>query len=293
MPRRERIRRPEWMKISLKTTGSYNEVNGLIKDNSLHTICQEARCPNIYDCWSQRTATFMILGDICTRHCGFCSVKKGVPGAVDPNEPENVARAAVKMELDYAVVTSVDRDDMPDEGATHFARTIRTIKAHIPHCKVEVLIPDFNGRPELLKIVLKASPDVLAHNIETVEALYRRVRPVAVYGQSLKIIEEAVKYRDAAGVTMGTKCGIMVGLGETMEQILMTLRDIGGTGCDIVTIGQFLSPKKNSLPVERFYTPEEFEFLRKEAYRFGFKHVESAPLVRSSYNAKAQYAKIC
>jgi lipoic acid synthetase len=293
MGKRERIPRPDWLKISLKTGENYKEVGGLIVDHSLHTVCQEARCPNIYECWNDRTATFMILGDICTRHCGFCSVKKGIPDATDPAEPENVAKAAAKMDLDYAVVTSVDRDDMPDEGATHFAKTIRAIRSYLPDCKVEVLIPDFNGRRELLDIVLAASPEVLAHNVETVEALYRRVRPVAVYNQSLRILEEAVEYRDEHGVNLKTKSGIMVGIGETWEQILSAMKDIADTGCDIITIGQYLSPKRNSLPVERFYTPAEFDQLREHGYECGFKHVESSPLVRSSYKAKDQWEKVC
>lgn len=293
MAKRERIPRPDWLKISLKTTEAYKEVGGLIVDHSLHTVCQEARCPNIYECWSDRTATFMILGDICTRHCGFCSVKKGIPGAADPIEPENVAKAAAKMNLDYAVVTSVDRDDMPDEGATHFAKTIRAIRSRLPDCKVDVLIPDFNGRRELLDIVLAAAPEVLAHNVETVEALYRRVRPVAIYKQSLKILEEAVKYREEHGTNLKTKSGIMLGLGETREQLMSTIKDIADTGCDIITIGQYLSPKRNALPVERFYSPDEFNEIRDRAYEFGLKHVESSPLVRSSYKAKAQWEKLC
>jgi lipoic acid synthetase len=292
MAKRERIPRPDWLKITLKTSEEYKEVNDLISNHSLHTVCQEARCPNIWECWNDRTATFMILGDICTRHCGFCSVKKGIPDAPDPVEPDNVATAALKMNLDYAVVTSVDRDDMPDEGAIHFAKTIRAIQKQSPGCKVEVLIPDFNGRRELLDIVLEAGPAVLAHNVETVKALYKRVRPVAIYEQSLRIIEEAVKYRKEQDVQLGTKCGIMVGLGETDAQLLETVKDIADTGCDIITIGQYLSPKLTSLPVEKFYTPEEFEVLRVKAYEFGFKHVESSPLVRSSYKAKEQYEKI-
>ncbi|MCZ6766371.1 MAG: lipoyl synthase [bacterium] len=292
MPEAERIPRPDWLKISLKTSENFKEVNKLICDNSLHTVCQEARCPNIYECWSDRTATFMILGNICTRHCGFCSVKKGIPGAVDPDEPDNVANAARLMGVDYAVVTSVDRDDMPDEGATHFAITIRAIRAALPDCKVEVLIPDFNGRRELLDIVLDERPEVLAHNIETVEALYRRVRPIAVYEQSLRILEESVKYREEHGANISTKCGIMLGLGETREELMHTVGDIAETGCDIITIGQYLSPKRNALSVERFYTPEEFEEIKERAYEFGFKHVESSPLVRSSYKAKSQWEKV-
>jgi len=292
MSKTARIPRPDWLKISLKTSDNFKDVNKLICDNSLHTVCQEARCPNIYECWSDRTATFMILGDICTRHCGFCSVKKGIPGAVDPNEPDNVANAARSMGVDYAVVTSVDRDDMPDEGATHFANTIRALRAALPDCKVEVLIPDFNGRRELLDIVLDERPEVLAHNIETVKALYRRVRPVAVYEQSLRILEETIKYREEHCANISTKCGIMLGIGETKDQLMQTLRDIAGTGCDIITIGQYLSPKLNALPVERFYTPEEFEEIKGRAYEYGFKHVESSPLVRSSYKAKSQWEKV-
>jgi lipoic acid synthetase len=292
MAKRQLIPRPDWLKIKLTTGDNFKEVGGLISDHSLHTVCQEARCPNIYECWNQKTATFMILGDVCTRHCGFCSVKKGVPGALDPNEPENVANAAKKMGLDYAVVTSVDRDDMPDEGATHFARTIEAIRDKLPGCKVDVLIPDFNGRRELLDIVLDARPDVLAHNVETVEALYRRVRPVASYGQSLKIINEAVNYREEHDADIQTKCSIMVGLGETTDQLVDTIGDIAGTGCDIITIGQYLSPKKTALPVEKFYTPKEFDYLRDKAYEFGLKHAESGPLVRSSYHAKSHWEKL-
>jgi lipoic acid synthetase len=291
VPRKERIPRPEWLKISLKTTENFKKVGSLVSDHSLHTVCQEARCPNIYECWNQRTATFMILGDVCTRHCGFCSVKKGSPGPVDPEEPENVARAAEKMGVQFAVVTSVDRDDLPDEGAAHFADTIKAIRARLPHCKVEVLIPDFNGRRDLLEIVLEANPEVLAHNLETVKALYRRVRPVAVYDQSLRVIRDTVDYHEKHGLDIRTKCGIMVGLGETTGQVLETLKDIAATGCDIVTVGQYLSPKSNSLPVEKFYTPEEFEMLREKALEFGIKHAESAPLVRSSYHAHRAHAE--
>jgi lipoic acid synthetase len=290
LPRKDRLPRPDWLKISLKTTENFKEVGSLLSDHSLHTVCQEARCPNVYECWNQRTATFMILGDVCTRHCGFCSVKKGSPGPVDPAEPENVARAAEKLGIEYAVVTSVDRDDLPDEGATHFADTIKAIRAREPGCKVEVLIPDFNGRRDLLEIVLEARPEVLAHNLETVKALYRRVRPVAVYDQSLQVIRNTIDYRDTRGLDIRTKCGIMVGLGETTEQVLETIRDIAATGCDIVTIGQYLSPKRTSLPVEKFYTPEEFELIREKALEFGIKHAESAPLVRSSYHAHRAHA---
>ena len=292
MPEKKRLPRPAWLKISLKTDENFKEVGGLISDNSLHTVCQEARCPNIYECWNQKTATFMILGDVCTRHCGFCSVKKGAPGPVNENEPESVAKAAEKMGLSYTVVTSVDRDDLPDEGAGHFARTINAIRARLPHCGVEVLIPDFNGNRELLDIVLDARPEVLAHNLETAKALYRRARPVAVYEQSLGVIRDTILYRNEHGVDIKTKCGIMVGLGETTEQLEETIRDIADTGCDIITIGQYLSPKRNALPVEKFYTPDEFKYLGEKSLEFGIKHAESGPLVRSSYHAHDAHSRL-
>jgi lipoic acid synthetase len=283
-----RIKRPEWFKIKLRTDGEYRRVSSLVSKLSLNTVCTEARCPNIYECWSQGTATFMILGDVCTRHCGFCSVAKGEPGAPDPREPENVAEAIESLGLDYAVVTSVDRDDLPDEGASHWAQTVQAIKRRVPGCKVELLVPDFNGSKELLEVVLKARPDVLGHNVETVAHLYKRVRPVADYTNSLKMLEHAYLWREQNRVVMGVKCGIMVGLGETMEQILDTMRDIAATGCEIMTVGQYLPPKKNALPLERYYTPDEFAFIRDEGMSMGFKHLESGPLVRSSYHAKTQ-----
>jgi len=283
-----RIKRPEWFKVKLRTDGEYKHVSHLVSKLSLNTVCTEARCPNIYECWTQGTATFMILGDVCTRHCGFCSVAKGKPGAPDPDEPENVAEAVASLGLDYAVITSVDRDDLPDEGAAHWAETVRAVKRRLPGCKVELLIPDFNGNRDLLEVVLNARPDVLGHNVETVAHLYRRVRPVADYTNSLKILEHAYLWREHHRAKMAVKCGIMVGLGETMEQVLDTMRDIVATGCEIMTVGQYLPPKKNSLPLERYYTPEEFAYLREEGLAMGFKHVESGPLVRSSYHAKTQ-----
>jgi len=283
-----RPQRPEWFKIRLHTNEEYKLVNHLVTSLNLHTVCQEARCPNIYECWGQGTATFMILGDVCTRHCGFCSVAKGKPRMVDPLEPEHVAQAIEKLRLKYAVITSVDRDDLPDEGAGHFAQVIEAIRRRTPECMVEVLIPDFNGRRELLDVVLDARPVCLAHNIETASHLYRRVRPVAVYENTLKILENSVLYREQNGVDIKVKCGIMVGLGETMEQLLDTLRDIALTGCDILTVGQYLPPKKAALPLDRYYTLEEFAHIKSEGMKMGFKHVESGPLVRSSYHAKQQ-----
>jgi lipoic acid synthetase len=280
--------RPEWFKIRIKTNDEYHLVNHLVSSLNLHTVCQEARCPNIYECWGQGTATFMILGEVCTRHCGFCSVAKGIPRAVDPLEPEHVADAVERLRLQYAVITSVDRDDLPDEGAGHFAQTIGAVRRRMPDCGIEVLIPDFNGRRELLEVVLDARPDCLAHNIETASHLYRRVRPVAVYENTLKVLEHSVLYREQRDVDVKVKCGIMVGLGETMDQLLDTLRDIALTGCDILTVGQYLPPKKASLPLDRYYTLEEFAHIKEQGLAMGFKHVESGPLVRSSYHARQQ-----
>jgi len=285
---KQRTKRPDWFKIRLRTDGEYRHVNQLVSKLSLNTVCTEARCPNIYECWSQGTATFMILGDVCTRHCGFCSVSKGQPGRPDPREPENVAEAVESLGLDYAVITSVDRDDLPDEGAAHWAATVRALKRRLPECKVELLIPDFNGSKELLEVVLEARPDVLGHNVETVAHLYKRVRPVADYTNSLKILEHSYLWREQHGVEMAVKCGIMVGLGESMDQVFDTMRDIAGTGCELMTVGQYLPPKKNALPLDRYYTPDEFAYIRDEGMMMGFKHVESGPLVRSSYHAKTQ-----
>jgi lipoic acid synthetase len=281
-------RRPDWFKIKLRTDGEYRHVNQLVSKLSLNTVCTEARCPNIYECWSQGTATFMILGDVCTRHCGFCSVAKGKPGAPDPDEPENVAEAIESLGMDYAVITSVDRDDLPDEGAGHWAETVRAVKRRLPGCMVELLIPDFNGNRALLEVVLESRPDVLGHNVETVAHFYKRVRPVADYTNSLKILENARLWRESHGVDMAVKCGIMVGLGETMDQVFDTMRDIAATGCELMTVGQYLPPKKNALPLERYYTPDEFSLIRDKGLEMGFKHVESGPLVRSSYHAKSQ-----
>jgi lipoic acid synthetase len=281
-------RRPDWFKIKLRTDGEYRRVNQLVSKLSLNTVCTEARCPNIYECWSQGTATFMILGDVCTRHCGFCSVAKGKPGAPDPDEPENVAEAIESLGMDYAVITSVDRDDLPDEGAGHWAETVRAVKRRLPGCMVELLIPDFNGNRALLEVVLESRPDVLGHNVETVAHFYKRVRPVADYTNSLKILENARLWRESHGVDMAVKCGIMVGLGETMDQVFDTMLDIAATGCELMTVGQYLPPKKNALPLERYYTPDEFSLIRDKGLEMGFKHVESGPLVRSSYHAKSQ-----
>jgi len=289
---KQKLPRPEWVKIRLRTDEEYRHVNSLVSRLNLNTVCTEARCPNIYECWNQGTATFMVLGDICTRHCGFCSVAKGTPRRVDPAEPENVAEAIASLGLEYAVLTSVDRDDLPDEGAGHFAECIHAIRRRLPACGIEVLIPDFNGNRDHLDIVLEAGPDCLAHNIETVAHLYRRVRPVAIYENTLKVLENSVLWRERRGSDMRVKCGIMVGLGETMDQLLDTMRDIVGTGCDILTVGQYLPPRKQALPLDRYYSLEEFASIRREGMAMGFGHVESGPLVRSSYHAKQQVANL-
>jgi lipoic acid synthetase len=285
--RPSRLERPPWLKVRANTTGEYENVRAMMRRLSLTTVCEEARCPNIHECWArERTATFMLMGDICTRHCGFCAVAKGRPGALDPQEPERVAQAAVELSLSHAVVTSVNRDDLPDGGAAHFATTLRAIRGRLPGCTVEVLIPDFCGNWEALETVLAEEPEILNHNTETVARLYRRVRPEARYERSLELLARANTRRQETGSRMRTKSGVMVGLGETIEELLATLADLRRAGCDIVTIGQYLQPHERRLPVEKYYTPEEFQDLKTEGEAMGFLRVESGPLVRSSYHAR-------
>ena len=289
-PVASRLERPEWLKVRANTTGEYEEVRTMMRRLSLVTVCEEARCPNIHECWArERTATFMLLGDICTRHCGFCAVGKGRPGAIDPDEPERVAEAARELGLAHAVVTSVNRDDLPDGGAGQFAATIRTIRRRVPDCTVEVLIPDFCGNWGALDVVLDEAPEILNHNTETVARLYRRVRPDARYAQSLELLARAHERRVREGLPLRTKSGLMVGLGETWDELLATLRDLRAAGCDIATLGQYLQPHARRLPVERYYTPLEFERLRAEGEAMGFSRVESGPLVRSSYHARRAF----
>jgi lipoyl synthase len=285
--RASRLERPEWLKVRLDSTGEYEDVRRMMRRLSLVTVCEEARCPNIHECWArERTATFMLLGDICTRHCGFCAVGKGRPGAVDPDEPERVAEASAELGLSHAVVTSVNRDDLSDGGAAHFAATIRAIRRRSPGCTVEVLIPDFQGDEGALDTVLDEAPEILNHNMETVARLYRRVRPDAGYAQSLALIARAARRRDRDGLDLKTKSGLMVGLGETPDEVAALLGDLRASGCDIATIGQYLQPHERRLPIERYYTPEEFEDLRRRGEALGFARVESGPLVRSSYHAR-------
>lgn len=288
--REDEPRRPEWLKIQLSTGENFTAVKKMLDGLKLHTVCQEARCPNIYECWSDRTATFMIFGDVCTRHCTFCAVSRGTPGALDPEEPLHVAEAIRHLGLAHAVITSVNRDDLQGGGSLHFADTIREARRLNPECRLEVLIPDFCGDEAALVNVLDAEPDVLNHNTETVERLYPKVRPDADYRGSMRLLaraaEEKRRRRDIGKTPLLVKSGIMLGLGETRSEILATLGDVRGSDVDIVTIGQYLSPSRKHLGVEKYYRPEEFESLRVDALAMGFRFVESGPLVRSSYHAR-------
>jgi len=276
--------KPEWLKVRAPGSENYLRLKGIMRELGLHTVCEEANCPNIGECWHHGTATFMILGDICTRSCGYCNVTHGRPHASDPNEPARVARAVEAMQLDYVVVTSVDRDDLADCGSGHFASSIREIRARNPHCRIEVLIPDFKGDEAALRTVLDARPDVLNHNIETVPRLYRTTRPGGRYHLALQLLDRARTYRP----DIPTKSGLMVGLGEDWDELVQTLHDLRSAGCQIVTIGQYLRPSLAHVPMSRYYTPAEFAELKRIGLSLGFGHVESGPLVRSSYHAHEQ-----
>ncbi|HHT9123764.1 MAG TPA: lipoyl synthase [Candidatus Wunengus sp. YC63] len=324
--------RPHWLRIKLSTGKNFNEIKGILRENKLHTVCEEALCPNIGECFEQRTATFLILGDTCTRQCGFCAVKKGIPFGVEEGEPLRIAKAVKQMQLKYVVITSVTRDDLADGGASVYARTIQRIREYVKDCMIEVLIPDFGGSSESLEIILNARPDIVNHNIETVPRIYSWVRPMADYERSLELLKNAketitahphpcpppprgrkysgnkcspplvggvracpVPDTGGGGVLLQetvhevtTKSGLMLGLSEEWHEIISVMQAIRDVGCDILTLGQYLSPKKDALPIQRYYTPEEFEMLKREGERMGFMHVESGPLVRSSYHAKAQ-----
>lgn len=275
--------RPEWLKAPAPVGDHYRDLKGLVSRLKLHTVCESAACPNIGECWNQRTATFMILGNVCTRRCGFCNVQKGAPLEVDFDEPNRVAEAVEALRLRFAVVTSVNRDDRKDGGATQFADTIRAIRSRVPSCKVEVLVPDFQGKKSSMDIVVDAAPDVLNHNTETVPRLYRNVRLGASYERSLEMLAY-VKEKNPA---IPTKSGLMVGLGETLDEVKAVLRDLRQSKVDIITIGQYLRPTPNHLPVIRHVHPAEFRELKDEGMALGFQHVESGPLVRSSYHAAA------
>jgi lipoyl synthase len=276
--------KPEWLKAKAPVGENFHNLKKLARGLGLHTVCESAQCPNIGECWNHGTATFMLLGNICTRRCGFCAVPKGRPEAIDWDEPRRVAEAVATLGLKHAVITSVNRDDDNLGGAKIFAETIRQIRGFSAGCRVEVLIPDFQGLEEALRIVLDARPDVLNHNTETVPRLYRAVRSGARYQRTLLLLEKAKRF--APG--MVTKSGVMVGLGETTSELLEVFHDLGSRAVDILTVGQYLRPSRDHLPIARFYSPQEFQFLKQEALRFGFRHVESGPLVRSSYHAHEQ-----
>jgi len=275
------VRRPEWLRVRAPGGESYRDVKSLVESQRLHTVCESARCPNVGECWQHRTATFMILGNVCTRRCGFCAVPKGGPEPVDYDEPRRVAEAVAALGLRYAVVTSVNRDDRKDGGAEIFALTIRAIRDLLPGCKVEVLIPDFQGSHAALEMVLAAGPDVLNHNLETVARLYRRVRLGARYERSLELLAHSKTARPE----IPTKSGLMVGLGETNDEVLQAIGDLRAHQVDLLTLGQYLRPTVKHLPVERYVAPAEFAEFRRAALEMGFAHVESGPLVRSSYHA--------
>ena len=279
-------RRPEWLKVRATLGENYRQLKGLLRGRGLHSVCEEALCPNIYECFEARTATFLILGDVCTRRCSFCAIANGRPSGLDLEEPARVADAARVLGLRHIVVTSVARDDLADGGAAIFAETISKLREQVPDCSVEVLIPDFGGSRSALERVMAARPDILNHNVETVPRLYRRVRPSARYFRSLELLQRA-KEMDASVLS---KSGLMVGLGEAWDEILAVLADLRRADCDIVTIGQYLRPTSGQrhLPVERYYTPAEFQRLKEEGLTLGFRAVESGPLVRSSYHARNQ-----
>ncbi len=287
-----RAARPEWLRIRLATPAQYHAVQRLVDKLRLHTVCQEARCPNIYECWGEHgTATFMILGDVCTRSCGFCAVTTGRPSpGVDPEEPRHVAEAVAAMGLRHAVITSVDRDDLPDGGARHFAEVIEAVHRRNPRTAAEVLTPDFRGVPEALDVVLGACPEVFSHNIETVPRMYRRARPGSRYERSLALLAEAAHRRDAGSYSGRVKTGLMVGLGETDEELRSTIRDVRSAGVEILTLGQYLQPTRGHLAVDRWVHPDEFAAHREYALALGFAHCEAGPLVRSSYHAHEHLA---
>lgn len=271
--------RPNWLKVKLPTGENYSDVKNLMRKQKLHTVCEEAKCPNIAECWNHRTATFMILGDTCTRSCGFCSVKLGIPSELDLEEPKRVAESVQELNLRHVVITSVNRDELEDGGASIFSKTIRLIRERMPQITIEILIPDFKGSEDAFDVIMQNPPDILNHNLETVPRLYPVVRPQAKYRRSLDLI---TWFKNRG---LKTKSGIMVGIGETTEEVTYLMMDLVSAGCDILTIGQYLQPTKIHLPVDRFVTLEEFELFKVEGKKMGFKIVESSPLVRSSYHA--------
>ena len=272
-------KRPDWLKVKLPTGDNYSDVRDLMREKKLNTVCEEAKCPNIAECWNHRTATFMILGDTCTRSCGFCNVKVGLPTELDLEEPRRVVDAIKQLDLRHAVITSVNRDELEDGGASIFKECIRLLRSEKQDCTIEILIPDFKGEEKAFEIIMRYPPDILNHNLETIKRLYHAVRPQAKYERSLNLI----KWFKTKGLK--TKSGIMVGIGETTDEVLELMKDLRSHGCEIMTIGQYLQPTKQHLSVDRFVTPEEFKMYKEEGLKMGFRIVESSPLVRSSYHA--------
>ena len=276
-----RLPKPDWLKVRAPGSPGYLRLKGLMREQNLHTVCEEAQCPNIGECWAQGTATFMILGDVCTRACSYCAVAHGRPSTVDRAEPERVANAIDRLGLKYVVITSVDRDDLDEGGASMFAETIRQTRSRLPECRIEVLIPDFQGNEAALHAVLDAGPDVLNHNTETVPRLYRTARSGGRYPRTLELLDRSRRYAP----TIPTKTGLMVGLGEELDELVTTCKDLREVGCQILTIGQYLRPTDSHAPMVRYYHPDEFRELKRMALELGFVQVESGPLVRSSYHA--------
>ena len=276
-----RVPKPDWLKVRAPGSPGYLRLKGLMRELGLHTVCEEARCPNLGECWNHGTATFMILGDVCTRACSYCAVAHGKPGAVDLAEPQRIAEAIHRLDLNYVVITSVDRDDLPDGGASIFAASITETRSRLPECRIEVLIPDFQGQEKPLHTVLDARPDILNHNTETVPRLYRMARSGGRYDRTLELLARSKRYTPE----IPTKTGVMVGLGEETEELVATFKDLRSVGCEILTIGQYLRPTPAHAPMARYYHPDEFRELKRVALDLGFVHVESGPLVRSSYHA--------
>jgi lipoyl synthase len=277
-------RKPSWLKVAAPGGPNYSSLKQMLRELDLHTVCEEAHCPNVGECWAHRTATFMILGDVCTRNCAYCAVAHGTPRPLDENEPVRLAQAVARLELRHVVITSVDRDDLPNGGAEIFAACIRAIRSRVPDTSVEVLIPDFKGREEALRIVLEAGPDILNHNLETIDRLYRLARPGGRYARALELLRRA----KAIVPDALTKSGIICGLGEEWDELLGAMRDLRAQGVDILTLGQYLRPSLEHLPIARYYTPDEFAELARLGRAMGYRHVEAGPLVRSSYHAWEQ-----
>jgi lipoic acid synthetase len=277
-------RKPPWLKVRAPGGSNYARLKQLMRELDLHTVCEEAHCPNVGECWEHNAATFMILGDVCTRNCAYCAVAHGRPPKYDLEEPERVARAIAEMRLQHAVITSVDRDDLPDFGAYIFAETIRQIRAHSPQCSIEVLVPDFQGNEDSIRTVLDARPDIYNHNTETVPRLYKRARPGGRYERVIRIF----RFVKRTAPDIPTKTGIILGMGETVEEVVQTMRELRAVDVDILTLGQYLRPSSDHLPLDRYYTPEEFARLREIGMDMGYRHVEAGPLVRSSYHAWEQ-----